>query len=147
MAIYRLKSSNRIKSSTAENRITQSKLLLPKLTSFKTCQYYFLNNKLWCMTSYHMLLHHTLRAVFTFFCVFRWENNRSVEFLKLNLTPYRTTQYVTVVTKYTQQTNSQHRPTRNYQNYGRTRLLNLQHQQVIWQADHPLILLILGRVV
>ena len=99
------------------------------------------------MTSYHMLLHNTLRAVFTFFCVFRWENNRSVEFLKLDLTPYRTTQYVTVVTKYTQQTNSQHRPTRNYQNYGRTRLLNLQHQQVIWQADHPLILLILGRVV
>ena len=99
------------------------------------------------MTSYHVLLHHTLRVVFTFFCVFRWENNRSVEFLKLNLTPYRTTQYVTVVTKYTQQTNSQHRPTRNYQNYGGTRLLNLQNQQVIWQADHPLILLILGRVV
>ena len=69
---------------------------------------------MWCMTSYHLLLHHTLRAVFRFFCVFRWENNRSVEFLKLHLTPYRTTQYVTVVTKYTQQTNSQHRPTRNY---------------------------------
>ena len=99
------------------------------------------------MTSYHLLLHHTLRAVFRFFCVFRWENNRSVEFLKLHLTPYRTTQYVTVVTKYTQQTNRQHRPTRNYQNYGQIRLSNLQHQQVIWQADHPLILLILGRVV
>ena len=99
------------------------------------------------MTSYQVLLHHTLRVVFTFFSVFRWENNRSVEFLKLNLTPYRTTQYVTVVTKYTQQTNSQHRPTRNYQNYGRTPPLNLQHQQVIRQADHPLILLILVRVV
>ena len=147
MAIYRLKSSNRIKSSTAEIELRKVNFFCLNSHRSKLVNTTFLNNKLWCMTSYHVLLHHTLRAVFTFFCVFRWENNRSVEFLKLNLTPYRTTQYVTVVTKYTQQTNSQHRPTRNYQNYGRTRLLNLQHQQVIWQADHPLILLILGRVV